>query len=101
MMDEEKKFKLREKWNNAQIITMYLFKEPFFEIKRAISGYYNSMLLFYMSIITYIYLWKIGVSGYKIKIAGAMILISYIIHFVKQKKWKEYYEKEYIQGKKI
>jgi len=98
---EEIIFGIRETKNKFKIILTYFLKEPFYEIKRLISGYYNSTLLFWVSVMVYIFLWNKQIGGYKIKIAGALIVISYFYMFYKSERWKEYYQKEFIQGKKI
>jgi len=98
---EELKFKFKEGMNELKIVMSYFFKEPFYELKRLVSGYYNSTLLFWSSIILYIYLWNRNVGGYYIKIAGILIFISYFYLFYKSNRWKEYYEQEFIKGGKI
>lgn len=98
---EEIKFKLKETKNELKIVFSYFFKEPFYELKRLISGYYNSTLFFWASIILYLYLWKRGIGGYNLKIAGILIIISYFYMFYKSNRWKEYYEQEFVKGGKI
>ena len=97
----EIKFKLREIKAEMQIMLLYLLKEPFLEIKRVVKGYYNSMILFWVTIILYIYAWKQGVGDYKLKIIIALIIISYIYMFFQSGKWKEYYQKEMVEGGKL
>ena len=98
---EEIKFKFKEGTNELKIVISYFLKEPFYELKRLISGYYNSTLFFWASVILYIYLWKRNVGGYNLKVAGILIIISYFYMFYKSDRWKEYYRKEFIEGKKI
>ena len=101
MNKEELKFKIRQNYYQFQIALIYFLKEPFYEIKRLISGYYNSLLLFWFSVIVFIMLWNQNVGGAILKIAGLLIIISYFFMFYKSEKWKEYYTKEYMEGKKI
>lgn len=98
---KEVKFKVRENINKSKIILLYMFKEPLIEIRRLINGYYNSVLMFWVSIILYIILWKQSAPGWKMKVAGFLIFLTYLIMFVKDGSWKEYYKKEYIKGEKV
>ena len=98
---EELKFKFRERKNEIQIMLKYFFMEPFIEGKRLISGYYNSTLFFWISVATLIVLWRDKVGGYKMKIAIFLVIFSYIYMFFKSGRWKEYYQKEMVEGKKI
>ena len=97
----EFKFKLRETKAEMQIMLLYLLKEPFLEVKRIVKGYYNSMLLFWVTILLYIYSWKSGVGGYNLKIIFVLIIISYIYMFFQSGRWKEYYQKEIVEGKEL
>ncbi len=98
---QELKFKLREKRTEMGIMFMYLLKEPFLEVSRVAQGYYNSMLLFWVTVTLYIYAWKRNIGDYRLKIIIALIIISYIYMFFKSGRWKEYYQKEYVEGKKL
>lgn len=98
---EELKFKLRHTFHEVKLVLYYFFKEPFYESKRLISGYYNSTLLFWASLVLYIYLWKREIFGTELKVAGMLVFISYFYMFYKSGKWKEYYKKEFIEGEKI
>ena len=98
---EEFKFKFREGANELKIVLSYILKEPFYELKRLVSGYYNSTIFFWASVILYIFLWQKKIGGYQLKVAGVLIIISYFYMFYKSEKWKEYYSQEFIKGGKI
>lgn len=100
-MNEELKFKIRQIMNKYKIVFLYFFKEPFYEVKRLIRGYYNSTLVFWLSVILFVILWKQNIGGITLKIAGILVLVSYFYMFERSGNWKEYYEKEYIEGGKI
>ena len=98
---EELKFEFNMAKNELKVVLSYFFKEPFYELKRLIAGYYNSTLFFWASVILYIYLWKKNIGNYRLKIAGLLIILSYFYMFYKSNRWREYYEKEFIKGKRI
>ncbi len=100
-MMEEMKFKASEKLDEIKIMLFYFFKEPFLEIKRMTKGYYNSVLLFWVSVATLVFFWKNHIGGYKIKIAIGLVIFSYVYSFFKSGRWKEYYEREYVKGEKL
>ena len=98
---EELKFKLKEKTYELKVMFYYFLKEPFIEIKRILEGYYNSVLLFWVSLATGVYFWVNGFGGWRMKIIIVLIIFSYIYSFSKSGRWKEYYKKEYIEGKEL
>ena len=98
---EEIRFKFKEGKNELKIVLSYFLKEPFFELKKIIMGYSNSTLSFWASVILYIYLWRKNIGGINLKVAGILVLISYFYLFYKSKRWKEYYEQEFVKGGKI
>ena len=100
-MNEEQKFKLREIYYEYKIILNYFLKEPIYEFRRLISGYYNSILLFWLTLMAFILFWKSGIGGISLKIMGILVLITYFYMFKRSNRWKEYYNQEYLEGKKI
>lgn len=92
-------FRIKEEWNTAIIILKYFIKEPYYELKKLINGYYNSMLVFWLTLSLFIYMWYLGRFGRYFKAMGVLVLLTYLYMFVKNKRWKEYYQKEMIEGK--
>ena len=98
---QEIKFKLREKISVLRIASFYFIQEPYYEAKRIWKGSYDSTLFFWFTVVVYTYLWKNGVGGYTLKFAGIAIFFAYFYMFFKSGRWKEYYYKEFVEGKKI
>ena len=98
---QELKFKFKEKFSQFKIVAFYFIQEPFYEAKRVWEGTYESTLFFWFTIIFYLWLWKRGIGGLQLKIAGFLIFFAYFYMFFKGGKWKEYYRKEFIEGKDI
>ena len=100
-MDEEQKFKLRIFMNKFQVFIFYFFREPYYEAKALAKGSYNSTLLFWLAIFVTISLKLKNIGGWQLNLAVAIILIAYMKMFWESNKWKEYYQKEYVEGKNI
>ena len=75
----ELKFRVKEEWTDTKITLKYLFKEPYYEVKKLFRGYYDSAITFWFTVALFIYSWKLG--GKSWKIVGILILITYIIMF--------------------
>lgn len=100
-MDEEAEFKRRIFLNKFKVFLIYFFKEPYYEAKALAKGSYNSTLLFWLAVITFVSLKVNGIGGWQLNTAATLILIAYMKMFWESNKWKEYYQKEYIEGKEV
>lgn len=98
-MDEEQKFRMRIFLNKFKVFLIYFLKEPYYEAKALVKGTYQSTLLFWVAVILFIAMKANNVGGWKSDLAVAIILIAYMKIFWESNKWKEYYQKEYIDGK--
>lgn len=98
---KEIKFKLREEWGDIKITIKYFIKEPYFEVKKLFKGYYNSALLFWITILIFFNMWRRGILGRKLQIMGIIVFIIYFYMFHKSGIAKKYYQKEYLEGKEI
>lgn len=99
MRKEEFNFWMKNEWGDFVITLRYLVKEPYFEIKRLVSGYYNSALVFWFAVYLFFLVWRR--TGNPLKIMGVIVLLAYIYMFHRSGKAKEYYKKEMIEGKEI
>ena len=98
---EELKFRIKEEFKVFLLILKYLIKEPYYEMKLLVSGYYNSVIIFYFTAFLFFYMWLKGKLITELKIMGFLVFITYIYMFTRTKKWQKYYEEEMIKGKEI
>lgn len=94
-------FKLKDEWKEFLLVLKYFIKDPYYELKKLLSGYYNSTLIFWFTVLIFAVMWFRGILGKPLKIMGIFVFLTYLYMFTKTKKWKEYYNKEMIEGKEL
>ena len=100
-MDDEQKFRMRLWMSRIKIFLLYMVKEPYFEVQALVKGYYTYVLTFWASIAVLAFLQVNNIGGWKTKLAILLVLSSYLAMFWKSGKWREYYQKEFVEGKKV
>lgn len=100
MIDKEKtKFWFKEQFKDIIITLRYLVREPFYDLKRLVKGYYNSTLIFWFTVGMFFYVWH--KTGKPLKVLGVIVILVYIYMFHESGVARKNYEKEMIEGKKI
>jgi len=101
MDKKEWKFNARNFLKREKVIFIYMLRDPFIEIKRLISGHYDSTLLFWFVAFVFFLMIYRNTGNYILRITLLLVLISYYYKFRVDGKWKEYYKIEYIEGKEL